>query len=190
MTKDYIGNRDFFVQLLKERVTAERLAHCFRVEETAIELARRYGVDPAKAGLAGLLHDLTKDSDNIKLAEKYGIICDTPKTLHGHTAAAYLKSKGYVDDDEVLEAIRWHTTGRAGMTMLDKVIYVADGTEPAREFPGVEDARKYAFENIDKAVLMGLKISLLKIVHRRSIIDNYSVEAYNYYRKLFPEGEV
>lgn len=190
MQMDYIANRDGVAAELAKNVKGEKFEHSIGVEQTAIALARRYGVDMDKAGFAGLLHDYTKQKDNIALAKKYNLPYITEKTLHGHTAAVVLADKGLVTDTEVLSAIAWHTTGRAGMTMLEKVIYVADYIEPNRDFEGVERVRALAFENIDKAVLMGVRESLENIIERKSLIDMDSVKAYNYYRKLFAEEDI
>ena len=190
MQMDYTGNRDGVVKKLAEHLKGEKVEHSLGVEETAVKLAQRYGADAQKAGLAGLLHDYTKQKDNVKLAEKYHIPYLTEKTLHGHTAAAVLKDKGYVTDEEVLSAVKWHTTGRAGMTMLEKIVYLADYIEPSRDFDGVEKLRRLAFENIDKAVLYGLQTSIEHIIENKSLIDTDSVGAYNYYRKLFPGEDI
>lgn len=187
---DYIGNRDGIVKELQKNIRGEKFGHSLGVEETAIKLAQRYGADINKAGLAGLLHDYTKQKDNAALAKQYHIPYLTEKTLHGHTAAALLKDKGYVSDDEVLGAIKWHTTGKEGMTMLEKIVYVADYMEPNRDFEGVERLRELAFSNIDKAVFLGLKMSIENIVENKSLIDMDSVKAYNYYRNLFPGEEI
>lgn len=187
---DYIADHTKLVEELSREVKGEKFEHCLGVEQTAVALAERYGADRDKAGLAGLMHDYTKQQDNERLAEEYHISYLTPKTLHGHTAAAQLKQKGWITDEEVLNAIKWHTTGRAGMGMLEKIIYIADYMEPHRDFPGVEKLRKLAFENIDKAVLLGLKMSINNIIENKSLIDTDSVQAYNYYRKLFPGEEI
>ncbi len=190
MQMDYTGDREGILALLAENVKGEKFEHSLGVEETALALAQCYGVDKSKAGLAGLLHDFTKQKDNKELAEKYGIPYLTEKTLHGHTAAAMLKEKGYVTEESVLDAIRWHTTGRQSMTMLEKIVYIADYIEPNRDFEGVETVRKLAFTNIDKAVLAGLRQSIEEIVEKKSLIDMDSVGAYNYYRNLFPGEEI
>jgi len=187
---DYTGNRDGIVEKLAGQVKGEKFEHSLGVEETAVKLARRYGADVEKAGLAGLLHDYTKQKDNVKLAKKYHIPYLTEKTLHGHTAAAVLKDKGYITDEEVLSAIKWHTTGREGMTLLEKIIYLADYIEPNRDFDGVGKLRELAFENIDKAVLYGLQMSIGHILENKSLIDTDSVAAYNYYRNLFPGEDI
>lgn len=190
MQMDYTANRDGIVKELAKNLKGEKFEHSLGVEETALKLAHRYGANMDQAGLAGLLHDYTKQMDNTALAKKYGIPYLTEKTLHGHTAAALLKDRGYVTDEEVLNAIKWHTTGRAGMTMLEKIIYIADYMEPNRDFNGVERLRALAFQNIDEAVLLGLQMSIGHIVENKSLIDTDSVEAYNYYRNLFPGEEI
>ncbi len=190
MQMDYTGNRDAIVKKVAGNLKGEKFEHALGVEKTAVSLAHRYGADVDKAGLAGLLHDYTKQKDNIALAERYHIPYITEKTLHGHTAAAVLKEKGYVTDEEVLSAIRWHTTGREGMTMLEKVVYLADYIEPNRDFDGVEKLRDLAYQNIDKAVLYALQMSIEHIIENKSLIDTDSVGAYNYYRNLFPGEEI
>ncbi len=190
MQMDYTADRGGIVKKLAEKVKGEKFEHSLGVEKTALALAERYGANREKAGLAGLLHDYTKQMDNVALAGKYGIAYLTEKTLHGHTAAALLKEKGYVEDEEVLSAIKWHTTGKAGMNMLEKIVYIADYMEPNRDFPGVEKLRELAFANIDKAVLLGLQMSINHIIENKSLIDTDSVEAYNYYRRLFPGEEI
>lgn len=188
MRMDYINGRNEIVKILKKNLKGEKFEHSLGVEKTALELAKRYGEDVNKAGLAGLLHDITKQMDNVALAEHYGIKSLVEKTLHGHTGAQFLLENGYVGQDDVLNAIRFHTTGRKEMSLLEKIIYIADYIEPQRAFDGVEKLRKIAFENIDKAVLLGLMMAINSIIENKSLIDVDSVEAYNFYRKMF-EGE-
>lgn len=190
MQMDYIADRDSIVKELARQVKGEKFIHSLGVEETAVQLARRYGENEKKAGLAGLLHDYTKQKDNVLLAKKYRIPYLVEKTLHGHTAAAVLKEKGYITDEDVLSAIRWHTTGRENMTLLEKIIYLADYIEPNRDFDGVEKLRRLSFEDIDKAVLFGLQMSIGHILENKSLIDTDSVGAYNYYRKLLPKEDI
>lgn len=187
---DYTAERESIVKELAEKVKGEKFDHSLGVEQTALALARRYGADREKAGLAGLLHDYTKQMDNVMLAKKYNIPYLTEKTLHGHTAAALLKESGRITDEEVLGAIRWHTTGRADMSLLEKIVFIADYVEPNRDFPGVEYARELAFEDIDKAMLWALKTTIEHVVKNKGLIDTDSVEAYNDYRRLFPEEEI
>lgn len=182
MPVDYISNRDKYLELLKKHLQGEKLEHSLGVERTAVALAHRYGADAAKAGLAGLLHDITKQKDNITLAKKYGIIALTEKTLHGPVAACWLKERGVVEDGEVLLAVKYHTTGRADMSLLEKIIYIADYIEPARDFEGVEELRREASKNLDRAVLLGLQVTLGHLLEKNGLIDADSVAAYNCYR--------
>lgn len=189
MPLDYTYDRTRVVELLKEHVKGDRFTHSLGVEQTAVDLAKRYGADVSKAGLAGLLHDITKQMDNEKLKAKFGISSPTEKTLHGPTAAEWLRYHGYVTDEDVLNAIRYHTTGRPAMSRLEKIIFIADAIEPGRKYPDVEILRDYAEEDLDKAVLFALERSLHTILERQSLIDPDTVAAYNDYRRRADIGE-
>lgn len=183
MRADYTNNRDALVKLLARHLEGEKFDHSLGVEQTALALAERYGADREKAGLAGLLHDITKQMDNATLAKRYGISSVSEKTLHGPNAACWLRENGIVDDPEVLLAIKYHTTGRADMTLLEKVIYLADYIEPGRDFEEADDLRRRVWEDIDEGLLMGLEMSLQNIIEKGSLIDADSVAAYNCYRQ-------
>ncbi len=184
MKADYTNNRAALVKLVQKHLGEERMSHSLGVEREALKLAERYGADAAKAGLAGLLHDISKEMDLVRLSKKYGIVSMAEKTLHGPIAAAWLKDRGIVEDGEVLLAIKYHTTARADMTLLEKIVYIADYIEPERDFDGVEKLREYAYEDLDMAVLYGLENTMIEIVRRGLPIDLDSVEAYNCYRSL------
>lgn len=182
MQLDYTNDRQACVDLLKAHIKGDRLIHSLGVEQTAIALARRHGVNEEKAGLAGLLHDITKQMDNEKLKDRYGICTPTEKTLHGPTGAVWLKENGYIEDTDVLNAIRYHTTGRPAMSDLEKVIFLADCIEPNRTYADVEMLRSYAYEDLDKAVLFALERTLRSVLDRQILIDPDTVAAYNDYR--------
>ncbi len=182
MPMDYTNNRDEVVELLAGHLVGEKFSHSLYVEETAIKLAGKYGADTAKAGMAGLLHDITKQMDNEELAKRYGIISLAYGTLHGPTAAMWLKERGIVGDPEILLAIKYHTTGRADMTLLEKVIYMADYIEPSRDFEDVDVLRALAFHNLDEALVLGFEMSIMDILEKRSLIDIELISAYNCYR--------
>ncbi len=189
MHMDYTKHRKNLVELLKKSMNETRFEHSLETEKTAIELAKLHGADVEKAGLAGLMHDITKQMDNLALAAKYGLNAVSEKILHGHTAACWLKEHKIVSDEEVLLAIRYHTTGRADMTMLEKIIFLADYIEPTRNFHEVTRLRRYAKENLDKAVLYGLELSILSVIDRKNLLDMDSVAAYNcYVRNINMEG--
>ena len=145
----------------------KRVPHVRGCEAECIRLAERWGADTEKAAEAGILHDITKKlllDEQLILCKKYGIINDTaeiesPKLLHAKTGAAVARAEFGVDED-VYNAILWHTTGREGMTLLEKVVYLGDYIEPTREFDGVDALRRLAYESIDDAMILGLEMSL------------------------------
>ena len=143
-------------------IRAKRIAHIKGTEEEAVRLARRWGADEEKARRAGILHDITKYlemDEQLQLCHKYGIVLDdleqrAVKLLHSKTGACVARDVYGVSDD-IYHAIFWHTTGKADMTLLEKILYIADYMEPNRDFPGVEKLRKLAYEDLDQAVLLG-----------------------------------
>ncbi|MBR0161493.1 MAG: nicotinate (nicotinamide) nucleotide adenylyltransferase [Oscillospiraceae bacterium] len=147
-----------------------RIAHVAGCEGEAIQLARYWGEDPELAAEAGILHDMTKRlslKEQLILCEKYDIICDdaernTPKLLHAKTGAV-LASVLFGSPEEVCEAIRWHTTGKADMTLFEKLLYLADYIEPTRDFPGIDDLRTLAYRNLDEAMVLGLRMTIQEI---------------------------
>ncbi len=146
---------------------ASRVEHVLGCESEAVKLAARWGEDPDEAAEAGILHDITKKlsmPEQLLLAEKYGIVFDkferrNLKLTHAVTGAAVARDLFGVDE-RVYGAIRWHTTARPGMTLLEKIIYMADYIEPTRDFPGVDELRRAAYEDLDAAMILGLEMSL------------------------------
>lgn len=159
---------------LRERAYARlkptRIPHVQGVEEEAAALALRWGENEADARTAAILHDITKQEsleNQLILCEKYGILPDelertSPALLHAKTGAAVAKAEFGVSS-RVEEAIRWHTTGRAGMNVLEKIIYLADMIEPTRRFPGVEELRRLARVDLDEALLTAFSRSMTYI---------------------------
>ena len=169
----------------------KRVAHVEGVEQTAVKLAERWGEDAHTAAEAGILHDITKSfpaEKQLKLCEKYGIILeqaerDNPALLHARTGAA-LSRDLFGISDEIYSAIRWHTTGRPDMTRLEKIIYLADYTEPTRDFEGVEELRALSFEDTDRAMALGLEMSIENLNERGKQIFHDTMDAYNWYKNL------
>lgn len=163
---------------------SNRLNHVVGCSDTAVELARIYGADETAARRAGILHDITKalnEEEQLHLCEKYDIILnqlerENPKLLHAKTGATIAREI-FGESDAVYHAIYWHTTGRKNMSMLEKNIYLADYIEPNRDFPGVQELRRLAYENIDKALLMGLRMSVEQLTKRGMEIDPNSLAA-------------
>ncbi len=179
---------------LRERAYAylkpKRIPHVAGCEQEASKLALRWGEDPGDAAEAGILHDITKKlsmDEQLILAEKYGIVFDkfereNIKLTHAITGAALSKELFGVPE-RIYSAIRWHTTGRADMTLLEKIIYIADYIEPTRDFEGVERLRQLAYEDIDSAMALGLRMSLEEL--RQSGIEPHgaTVSALAWYGK-------
>ena len=144
-----------------------RMPHVLGTAETAVQLARRYGADEEEARVAALLHDCTKKlsiDEQLALCEKYGVSLDplqrsALKLQHAITGAEIARDVFGVSD-AVYEAIRWHTTGKADMTTLEKVIYLADYIEPTRDFPGVEELRQVVWQDLDRGMLLGLEMTV------------------------------
>ena len=162
----------------------KRIPHVLGVEQEAIRLAERYGGDVHKARVAALLHDCTKHlnlQDQLALCEKYHIELDDMeqwalKLLHSKTGAAIARDV-YGVDDEIYDAIFYHTTGRVNMTKLEKIVYLADYIEPSRDFPGVEDLRKVCYEDLDKGVLMGLEMTIEEMHEMGNPVHHATIEA-------------
>lgn len=154
-------------------VYAKRHAHICGVEEEAVKLARRWGAEETHARRAGILHDCTKYlslEEQLQICEKYDIVLDdmereSAKLLHSKTGAALARDI-YGEEDAVYWAIYWHTTGRADMTLLEKIIYLADYIEPNRDFDGVEEMRRLAYEDIDAALERGFEMSVADLTAR------------------------
>ena len=161
-----------------------RVAHVLGCRDTAVKLAKRWDANTQDAARAGLLHDITKALDGdlqLTLCSAYGIMLDAfstnnPKTLHALTGSL-VAERIFGENPAVVSAIRSHTTGKANMNMLEKIIYVADYMEPNRDFPGVEELRKLAYEDIDAALKLGLEMTLAMLNEQGSEISPESAQA-------------
>lgn len=169
-------------------VKAKRIAHIRGCEAEAVRLAERWGADPHFARRAGILHDCTKYLDlgeQLKLCKKYGIVLDdlertAVKLLHAKTGAAIAREV-YGEPAEVCEAIFWHTTGKANMSTLDKVLYLADYIEPSRaDFPGLAELRKLAYEDLNAALLMGCEMTIREMEEHGACVHVNTSQARDY----------
>ncbi len=177
---------------LRERghamLNPKRVPHVKGCEEEAVRLARRWGEDEYDAAAAGILHDITKRlnvGEQLLLCDKYGIIIDiavpgTDKTLHQITGAAVAEAEFGVSK-KISDAIRWHTTGKPDMTTLEKIIYLADYIEPNRCFDGVEPMRVLSYENLDRAMERGLRMTMEDLSDRGAPILEISRSAYEWF---------
>lgn len=178
---------------MKEELTEDRYEHTLGVMYTAESLAMRYGVDMEKAAVAGLLHDCAKcipNTQKLKLCKKHGIEVSelekkNPSLLHAKLGAYMAKKVYNVADEDVLNAIRWHTTGRPDMSMLEMIIYMADYIEPNRDkAPNLKEIRKLCFVNIEDALYRVLE-STLDYLNESDVeaIDLMTKNTYNFYKK-------
>ncbi len=178
-------------------LSPKRIPHVQGCEREAVRLAKRWGESEEDAAEAGILHDITKKlvlSEQLILSEKYGIINDAYETanvklLHAKTGAALARDLFNISD-RVYSAIRWHTTGKPDMTLLEKIIYMADYIEPNRDFPGVDKLRELAYEDLDAAMVLGLEMSLEDIRSYGAEPYGVTVSAYEWYKaKLTEKGK-
>ena len=171
----------------------QRYDHTKGVMYTAAALAMAYGCDLEKARVAGLLHDCAKcipDEKKIKLCKKNKIEISeiesqAPFLLHAKLGAFLAKEKYQVEEEEILSSIRWHTTGKADMTMLEKIIYIADYIEPNREkAPNLAQIRQTAFQDIDECMYEILRDTLEYLGKNPKTLDPETKDAFEFYRQL------
>lgn len=178
---------DEFLEEIKKRLSEYRFNHSVNVAKQAKKLAKKYGADEEKAFTAGLIHDIMKDTDidfQKRLIEKYdGKMSETQlansPVWHAQSGELFLRFELGVEDEEILSAVRYHTTARAGMSLLDKVVYIADYTSADRDYPDADVMREKAERSLDEAMLYGLQYTVTKQVNRLGVIDPDSLFAYN-----------
>lgn len=179
---------------IRDRIGEKRFLHTLRVRDTALELAKLHGVDQEKAEIAGFLHDCAKIRDYEKLmkAAKENKLLLTkemlkaPQIIHSYLGAIYARKLYGIEDEEILNAITYHTTGRANMSDLEKIIFLADYIEPMRNFDGVEKARELARLDLDAAMYFALNNTLKFLVDHDTYIVPATVTARNFYKELNP----
>ena len=173
--------------VIKPLLSEKRYRHSVNVSREAVRLAKKYGADPQKAETAGILHDCMKDlpaDKQLKSMEQFGIILTNvekagKKLWHAILGAAYIEKVLGVTDLEVLTAVRYHTTGRAGMSLLEKVIFVADFTSADRDYPGVDRMRKKADADLDAAILEGTAFTIGELLDGGWAVHPDTVNLYN-----------
>ena len=178
---------DFIVDYLKNNLSEKRFEHTIGVAKTAAKLAEIYSADMEKAYFAGLLHDCCKEKslgEMRQIVEKNNGIADDitlnlKAILHG-VAGAYYAKEHFDVDEETFDAIRYHTTGKADMGLLTKIVYIADYIEPGRKFSGVEEVRNLAFSDLDKAIIKACSNVIIHTVNKGGVIHPDTVNALNY----------
>lgn len=191
-----MSDREYYKKLrknVKDVMTKSRYEHTLGVEFTAASLAMRYEVDIEKAELAGLLHDCAKcidSEDTLDDCKKYNIeLTDVEKRnpflIHSKLGAVHAKKLYGVDDEDIISAIRFHTTGKPDMTMLEKIIFIADYIEPGRDkAPNLKEIRKMSFMDIDEAMYMILKDTLDYLDKGEGEKDELTRDTYLFYKNI------
>lgn len=176
-------------EIVEKKVSPARFRHIMCVKSAAEELARRYGGDVQRAAIAGILHDIMKDAEpsvQLQTLEESDIILSAvervePKLWHAMAGSVYIRKELKIDDEEIINAVRYHTTGRAGMTLLDKILYVADFISDDRTFDGVEKLRAIARKDLDRAVFEGLQFSICDLAESERFVHPDTIAGYNEY---------
>lgn len=168
---------------ISENLKEKRLKHTYAVAEEAARLSRRYGEDEDKAYLAALFHDMFRSAPvsalnmfvkHLGLPKKF---IDNPNLAHGKVAAEIMKRDYGITDEDIINAVSYHTTGRAGMSVLEKILFLADAIEPGRSYPSVDETRRLAYEDLDKACINSLKRTVEYINGKGDYLDEDTVEA-------------
>ena len=179
-------NRNEALQLVKAQLTEKRYVHTLGVAESAVELAERYGADVKKAELAAIFHDYAKFRPKEEMKQiimEQNITNDLldyhSELWHAPVGAYLVEQEAGVTDQEILDAIAYHTSGRIGMTLLDKIVYLADYIEPGRSFPGVEEVRKLAEQNLDAAVIQAVRNTINFLMMKKQVVYPATFHTYN-----------
>lgn len=178
--------RDELIVVVSSGMPAKRWRHTEGVMETSVLLCERFGADPQKGDLAALLHDLAKYwpiEEQIALIQDNNLNLELlqydKQLLHAEVAAFVSRREYGIEDPEVLDAIRYHTSGRIGMTLLDKIVCLADYIEPGRDFPGVDKIRELAQHNLDEALIAGFDSTISFLIEKRKIVFPLTMLARN-----------
>ena len=172
---------------VKSMLKPKRFEHSCNVARLAKELAKRYGADEDKAYLAGIIHDVCKnlpEEEQFTIAHNSDIIWNnammaSPQLWHAPAGAEYAEREFGVQDTEILLAVRYHTTGRAGMGLLEKILFTADLTSDDREYPGAKELQALARKNLDAVVEEGLVFTIQDLSTARRPIHPDTLDAYN-----------
>ena len=176
-----------YIEILRGRLTEKRFIHSLNVADSAKELALIYGCDPEKAYTVGLIHDCCKDeAPGLQLSYMLGnklemsdIEVNEPKLYHAMCGSVYAEKEFGITDEDMLNAIRYHTTGRKNMSLLEKVVFIADFISAERDYDGVDVMREKAKRSLEEAIVEGLGFTITDLIARERIIHPDTVDAYN-----------
>lgn len=173
---------------VRARLSEKRFAHTMGVADEAKRLAAKWGIDEDSAYLAGLVHDYAKEipvSQAIEMLDSFGFhinedLAQCPALLHGPLAAHLAERDFGIQDKDILNAVAYHTTGRCNMSILEKIIYLADFIEPHRSFEGVETVRKLAYEDLNRAVLCEADMVIVFNIEKNVFLHSDTIKARNW----------
>lgn len=180
---------------LKEHLSQKRYTHSLNVAEECRKLAVKYGEEPDKAYFAGLLHDICKelsDEEQKKLVLESGFaVCreelETRSLWHAVAGAYFIKTNFGIEDIDILNSVRFHTVGRAGMTRLEEIVYLGDLVSADRDYKDVDRMRKIAYTSLDRAMLEAFAFSVRSVVKKGGLVPICTAEGYNFYTRLCKE---
>ncbi len=184
-------NRDFY-DTIKKHVSEKRWQHTLGVVSEAKRLARLYGASEAKAEMAAFFHDFCRNfpvdimNGYIKQIGLESYYLNNIALAHGRVAAELMLRDYKIVDEDILNAVSYHTTGRAGMSLLEKIIFVADAIEPERDYKGVDQMRDLAFVDLNETCIFGLEKSLEFVKTKGAYVHPDTISAINYLKKYKP----
>ena len=181
-------NAEEYRSLIKNRMGERRYIHSLNVAKAAVKLAKHYGADVEKAETAGILHDCCKEipkDEMLQIITRGGIILDateknSSKLWHAIAGSVYVRDELGIKDEDIINSIKYHTTGRAGMSLLEKIIFIADFIGDERDYDGVEIMREKAFNRLEEAMLFGLQFTITDLAKRKLQIHSNALFCYNY----------
>ena len=186
-----------YLKILKEKLDDYRYTHSLGVAKSAKELAALYGANPEKAYLAGLLHDITKNDsleEQLQLFDKFGIILsvadkNSTKLWHAISGSVYCKEILGIDDEEIISAIRYHTTGKTNMTLLEQIVYIADFISEDRTYSDVNVVRNLAKNNLNDACVYTLNYTVNSLNGLNLAVHPDTLNALKFYSSLIKENK-
>lgn len=179
---------DFIKKELIKDIGEKRYSHSLRVAETALKLSKLYNVDREKTKTAAILHDCGKIKDKskmLKITKDFDMILDkymkhSTELIHGPLGAKIAEKKYKIKDKEILSSIKYHTTGKENMTLLEKIIYISDYIEPKRNFCGVEEVRELAFTDLNRSIVVAMDKTINFLIKNKNLIHTRTIRARNY----------
>lgn len=176
-----------YIELIKSKLSPYRFNHSVEVAKSAVYLAEKYGGDSEKMYLAGLLHDVLKEAgreETFFYVNKYEMELTkleevTPKLWHAMTGAEFIRNELGIDDEEIITAVRYHTTGRGNMTLSEKILFIADFISADRDYNGADEMRQRAEVSLEHAMDMGLSFTITDLVENGRPVHPDTIDAYN-----------